>query len=213
MKELRFAQYVKELQRVKTLTREEEARLWRAYKVDDDEDARRQLIEAYQPLVFKQALPYRNLQNIMDVVQEGTVGLIEAVEHYEWERGVAFSLFAIHRIRGRMLEFLNKEGHSDSPCMDAVLDEGGSTYKENLMDTSPTVAEQAESHELVGRLRRAMERLPAKEKTVLENVYLGSRDVQTVADDMEISPGHVYRLQKTGIRRIRGMLARFMQNW
>jgi len=48
---------------------------------------------------------------------------------------------------------------------------------------------------------------------VLENVYLGSRDVQTVADDMEISPGHVYRLQKTGIRRIRGMLARFMQNW
>ena len=97
--------------------------------------------------------------------------------------------------------------------MDAMLDEGGITYKENLMDTSPTVAEQAESHELVGRLRRAMERLPAKEKTVLENVYLGSRDVQAVADDMEISPGHVYRLQKTGIRRIRGMLARFMQNW
>jgi len=58
-----------------------------------------------------------------------------------------------------------------------------------------------------------MERLPAKEKAVLENVYLGSRDVQAVADDMDLSPGHVYRLQKTGIRRIRGMLAKFMQNW
>ena len=210
---LRFAQYVEELQRVKPLERAAELQLWRAYKVSGDEDARRQLIEAYQPLVFKQALPYRSMQNIMDVVQEGTVGLIEAVERYDPERGVAFSLFAIHRIRGRMLDFLQKEGASDSPCMDAMLEDGGSTYKENLMDTAPTVAEQVESHELVGRLHRAMERLPAKEKAVLENVYLASRDVQAVAEDMEISPGHVYRLQKTGIRRIRGMLARFMQNW
>lgn len=162
---LRFAQYVKELQRIKPLAREEEAQLWQAYKAGGEEDARRQLIEAYQPLVFKQALPYRSLQNIMDVVQEGTVGLIEAVERYDPERGIAFSLFAIHRIRGRMLDFLQKEGASDSPCMDAVQDEGGSTYKENLMDdTSPTVAEQAENHELVGKLRTAMARLPARGK-------------------------------------------------
>lgn len=213
MEKLRFAQYVEELQRVKPLEREAEASLWQAYKQAGDEYARRQLIEAYQPLVFKQALPYRSLQNIMDVVQEGTVGLIEAVERYEPERGVAFSLFAIHRIRGRMLDFLQKEGRSDSPCMDALQEDMGATYKENLMDTSPTVAEQAESHELADRLHRAMERLPAREKAVLENVYLASRDVAAVAEDMDISTGHVYRLQKTGIRRIRGMLSKFMQNW
>ncbi|SDP42820.1 sigma-70 family RNA polymerase sigma factor [Selenomonas ruminantium] len=210
---MRFAQYVAELQKVKPLTREREDRLWLAYKRGGDEDARRQLIEAYQPLVFKQALPYHNLQNIMDVVQEGTIGLIEAVERYEPERGVAFSLFAIHRIRGRMLDFLQKEGRSDSPCMDALQEDGSVTYKENLVDTAPTVAEQAETHELVGRLRTAMDRLPAKEKAVLENVFLASRDVAAVAEDMELSTGHVYRLQQTGIRRIRGMLSRFMQNW
>jgi RNA polymerase sporulation-specific sigma factor len=210
---LRFAQYVEELQRIKPLERGQEEKLWRAYKEQGDKAARGQIIEAYQPLVFKQALPYRNLQNVMDVVQEGTVGLIEAVERYDPARGIAFSLFAIHRIRGRMLDFLQKEGASDSPCMEAVVDEGGAPYKENLMDTSPTVAEQAESHELAGRLHRAMERLPAKEKAVLENVYLASRDVASVAEDMEISPGHVYRLQKMGIRRIRGMLSRCMQNW
>ena len=81
------------------------------------------------------------------------------------------------------------------------------------MDTAPTVAEQAETHELVGRLRTAMERLPAKEKAVLENVFLGSRDVAAVAEDMDLSTGHVYRLQQTGIRRIRGMLSRYMKNW
>ena len=213
MRRLRFAQYVEELQRIKPLERCQEESLWRAYKEQGDKKARGLLIEAYQPLVFKQALPYRSLQNIMDVVQEGTVGLIEAVERYDPERGIAFSLFAIHRIRGRMLDFLQKEGASDSPCMDAVQDEGGSTYKENLMDTSPTVAEQAENHELVGKLRTAMARLPAREKEVLENVYLASQDVQAVAEAMDISPSHVYRLQKTGIRRIRGMLSRFMQYW
>lgn len=210
---MRFAQYVEELQKVKPLQREAEAALWRAFKEAGDEDARRQIIEAYQPLVFKQALPFRSQQNVMDVLQEGTVGLIEAVERYEPERGVAFSLFAIHRIRGRMLDFLQKEGRSDSPCMDVWLEDSGVTLKENLRDEAPTVAEQAETHELVGRLRTAMERLPVKEKAVLENVYLASRDVATVAEDMDLSPGHVYRLQKTGIRRIRGMLAKFMQNW
>ena len=88
---MRFEQYVAELSRVKLLEPEKEQRLWQAYKQAGDEDARRILIESYQPLVFKQALPYRGLQNIMDIVQEGTIGLIEAVEHYDPERGVAFS--------------------------------------------------------------------------------------------------------------------------
>ena len=108
MRRLRFAQYVEELQQIKPLERGQEESLWRAYKEQGDKKARGLLIEAYQPLVFKQALPYRSLQNIMDVVQEGTIGLIEAVERYEPERGVAFSLFAIHRIRGRMLDYLQK---------------------------------------------------------------------------------------------------------
>ena len=76
MSRLRFAQYVEELQRIKPLERGQEEKLWRAYKERGDKAARGQIIEAYQPLVFKQALPYRNLQNVMDVVQEGTVGLI-----------------------------------------------------------------------------------------------------------------------------------------
>lgn len=45
----------------------------------------------------------------MDLVQEGIIGLIEAVEKFDHERGVAFSLYAIHRIRGRMLNFMGKK--------------------------------------------------------------------------------------------------------
>ena len=211
---MRLEDYMKELQSVKLLEPKEEAALWQAYKVHGDRTARRRIIESYQPLVFKQAMPYRALPGIMDVIQEGTVGLIEAVEHYDPARGVAFSLFAVHRIRGRMADFLRKEGASDIACMDARPETGGETMKESLADTvALSVPEAAESHELAGRLHAAMDRLPEKERAVLTGGYLESQPVETMADALDVSTSHIYRLQKSGIRRVRGMLSRFIQHW
>ena len=113
---MRFEQYMAELNRIELLAPAEEKRLWQCYKEQGDMAARRKLIESYQPLVFKQALPFRQYQGIMDVVQEGTIGLIEAVERYDHTRGVAFSLFAVHRIRGRMLDFCGGRGQLICPA-------------------------------------------------------------------------------------------------
>ena len=209
---MKLEEYLQELKKVKVLEPDQECLLWQAFKEQQDEAARRQLIEAYQPLVFKQAMPFRQLDNIMDVIQEGTVGLIEAAESFEPERGVAFSLFAVHRIRGRMLNFLQKEGKTDLACIDGWADPEG-TLQNHMADASVSVAEQAEVHVLVDKLRDAMERLPQKERMVLENVYLKSAEVREVAEELDVSTAHIYRLQKNGIRRIRGMLSKFMQHW
>jgi len=207
-----LSEYLQELNKVQLLDPVEEQHLWRAFKEEQDEGARHRLIEAYQPLVFKQALPFSQLENIMDVIQEGTVGLIEAVEGYEPQRGVAFSLYAVHRIRGRMLNFLRQEGRSDLACMDAS---GGDAdfLQSQLVDTAAPVAEQAEANVLAQQLHQALARLPQKERLVLERVYLHSEEARDVADVLHVSPSHIYRLQKSGIRRVRGMLSRFMQYW
>lgn len=210
---MRLDQYMKELNRVQLLAPEEEQALWQAFKEERDTAARQRLIESYQPLVFKQAMPFSHLTCIMDVIQEGTVGLIEAVERYDHTRGVAFSLFAVHRIRGRMLDFLRREGRVDIACMEENLEDASGNLKENLVDTAASVPEQAESHELSGRLHQAMARLPAKERAVLEGMYLRSEDAAQMADNLQVSSSHIYRLQKSGIRRVRGMLSRFMQYW
>ena len=199
---MQLADYLKELRKVKTLDRAEERSLWTAFKERGDECARQRLIESYQPLVFKQAAPFAQLDCVLDLIQEGTVGLIEAVEHYDHTRGVAFSLFAVHRIRGRMMDFLRREGQVDVACME-----------ENLVDTGASVPEQAESHELSHRLHQAMARLPDKERAVLEGMYLSSEDAAGMADALHVSASHIYRLQKNGIRRVRGMLSRFMHYW
>ena len=207
-----FSDYVKKLADVQKLTPTEEGELWRAYKERGDEAARRRIIESYQPLVFREVMPYRALPSVMDAVQEGTIGLIEAVERYDPTRGVAFSLYAVHRVRGRILDFLRREGRVDLPCLEAET-EAYETAKELLVDERPSVAELAEHHALVGVLGAAMERLPARERLVLEGVTIGGARAQTMAESLGVTPAQIYRLQKNGIRRIRGMLSRFMQHW
>ena len=207
-----FSDYVKKLSAVQKLTPTEERELWRAYKERGDEAARRTIIESYQPLVFREVMPYRALPSVMDAVQEGTIGLIEAVERYDPARGVAFSLYAVHRVRGRILDFLRHEGRVDLPCLEEQTGTA-ETAKDLLVDACPSVAELAEHHTLVGVLGAAMERLPARERLVLEGVTIGGARAQTMAESLGVTPAQIYRLQQNGIRRVRGMLSRFMQHW
>lgn len=207
--------YLKELKKIRVLTPEEEAAFWSEYKDNQDMKARQTLIESYQPLVFKAVMSFKHAQNVMDIVQEGTVGLIEAVENYDHARGVAFSLYALHRIRGRMLNYLRKESARDLTYIDRPMynDESEGTLRECLVDPAPAVADQAEEKYLVGELKNALRKLPPKEQMVLDGVYLKEQEPKEVAADLSVSPSHIYRLQKQGIRRVRGMLSKLMHHW
>ena len=209
---MQLEDYIKELNKLEVLQPAEEKALWHRFKAEGDEQARRRLIQSYQPLVFKTALPYRHLEGVMDVIQEGTVGLIEAVESFDWERGVAFSLYAVHRIRGRMLNYLQREQGIALACLTENPAEGQSRL-ELIPDTEAPVAEQAEQHYLADKVQETLQRLPEKERLVLEGLYLESNEAGELAESLQVSTSHVYRLQKTGIRRVRGMLSRFMQHW
>jgi len=207
--------YIQELKKITLLEPAQEQRLWVSYKEHGDIDSRQRLIEQYQPLVFKAAAHWRRDEaEAMDILQEGTVGLIEAVENYDPSRGVAFSLFALHRIRGRMLTYLQKEGRHDHVYMDSPLtaDEGQRTLADCLVDSEADVSRQVERNLLLQQVQQALQKLPVKEQEVLNGVYLQDCEARQMADALDISISHIYRLQRQGIRRIRGMLSRFMQN-
>ena len=208
-------QYLKEMKKIKLLSREEEESLWLAYKEQQNIECRSKIIEQYQPLVFKAMTGWRLDETItMDMIQEGTVGLIEAVENYDHQRGVAFSLYAVHRIRGRMLNYLEREGKGNLLSIDSTLSDGNnSTLGDLLVDSNAEVASQAERNYLVEQVKNAMERLPSNEQAVLSGVFLEDREPKQLAESLDVSISHIYRLQKQGIRRVRGMLSRFMQHW
>jgi len=209
---VRLQEYLAEVTKIALLEPSEERELWLCYTQQGHMESRRRLIEHYQPLVVKALAQWRAQESLlMDLVQEGTIGLIEAVENYDLERGVAFSLYAIHRIRGRMLNYLEKEVRTVRVSLDTPwTSEAGVPLFETIADSAPPVAEIAERNFLLDQMRTAMERLPKKERLALNGVYLEEKEPHQVASLLQITPSHLSRLQKQGIRRVRGMLSRLM---
>ena len=91
--------YLKEIGRVPLLSSEEEVRLAIAIK-DGDEAAKKRLSEANLRLVVSIAKRYlgRGMQ-FLDLIQEGNLGLIKAVEKFDYTKGFKFSTYATWWIR------------------------------------------------------------------------------------------------------------------
>ena len=204
--------YLTELKKIKMLSPEEERELW-IREEEGDEEAHQKLISSYQPLVFKTAVQFHMSEEItLELIQEGTVGLLEAAESYDYTKGVAFSLYAVHRIRGRMCDFMNREFSRDELSLDRETAEGWS-LAEFIPGLQLLPEEVAERHAVSSRVSQAIERLPQKEKQVLQGIFLENKTPSVLAADIQVTPGHVYRLEKQGVRRIRGMLSRFMRDF
>ena len=94
-----LAVYLREIARIKLLSREEEAELARRYR-GGDEGAKERLVEANLRLVVQVARRYLNRGlPLSDLIEEGNIGLLRAVEKFDPERGLRFSTYAVWWIR------------------------------------------------------------------------------------------------------------------
>jgi RNA polymerase sigma-32 factor len=102
-----MAVYLRETRRYPLLTPEEERELATRLVEHGDSKAARRLIEANLRLVVKIAYEYRRAhKNLLDLVQEGNIGLIQAVSKFDPYRGVKLSSYAAFWIRAYILKFI-----------------------------------------------------------------------------------------------------------
>jgi RNA polymerase sigma factor for flagellar operon FliA len=87
--------------------------LWTLYRANGDQDARRQLVERYTGLVKyvagRMAVGLPHHLEFPDLYGAGLVGLIQAIDHFEPERGIKFETYSIPRIRGAILDELRAQ--------------------------------------------------------------------------------------------------------
>ena len=102
-----LTQYVREISRYKLLTIEEEEALLKELQETGDIDVAKKLVLANLRLVVKIAIEYRSAwQNVMDLIQEGNIGLMKAVSKYDATKGAKLSYYASWWIRSYILKFI-----------------------------------------------------------------------------------------------------------
>lgn len=99
--------YLKEISRYKLLTPEEEKDLTLELLKTGDIEVAKKLVLANLRLVVKIAFEYRNAyKNVMDLIQEGNIGLMKAVSKFDPSKGAKLSYYASWWIRSYILKFI-----------------------------------------------------------------------------------------------------------
>lgn len=94
-----YTSYIREAKKTELLTHDEEIALGRRIR-EGDQAAREHMIKANLRLVISIANKFTNFQvPLLDLIQEGNLGLIKAVEKYDPEKGFRFSTYAVWWIK------------------------------------------------------------------------------------------------------------------
>lgn len=100
--------YLREINRFPMLQPDEEVELARRVRDTGDPDAAFRLVSSHLRLVVRIAMDFQRrwMQNVLDLVQEGNVGLVRAVSKFDPEKGIKFSYYATFWIKAYILKFI-----------------------------------------------------------------------------------------------------------
>lgn len=101
-----LASYLREISKYPLMTREEEREAALRIRSCGDVEAAHKMVVANLRLVVKTAIDYHSHLNLLDLIQEGNMGLVRAVKKYDPDRGTRFSTYASFWIRAYMLKYV-----------------------------------------------------------------------------------------------------------
>jgi RNA polymerase primary sigma factor len=197
--------YLREIGRVKLLTREEEVDLARRVQ-KGDEAAREQMIKANLRLVVRIARSFEHLGlPLLDLISEGNLGLMKAVERFDPAKGVKLSAYASFRIRAHICRALSNHGRIIRlpVCVRSELKliNSAAVRLQKLLGCEPTDEEIAQEVGLsatkVSRLRKAFQGTISLDAALQD--WKSRTLIETVADENTPppfeTPAHAFILE------------------
>jgi len=100
--------YLRQLSNFPTISAEDEFELARKFRDEGDQEAAFMLITSNLRLVVKIAMEFQRkwMKNVLDLIQEGNVGLMKALKKFDPDKGIKFSYYASFWIRAYILKFI-----------------------------------------------------------------------------------------------------------
>ena len=163
--------YLSEIRRFHILSREEEHELAVQYKEYGDVEAAYKLVTANLRLVVMIAREYqKSFRNLLDLIQEGNMGLMEAVKNFDPYRGVRFPSYAVWWIRAYMIRYIMNDWR--------MVKIGTTQAQRKLFFNLQKEKEKIEAEGLTPGPKLLAQRLNVKEDEVVEmEQRLASRDL------------------------------------
>lgn len=165
--------YLAEIRRYPLLSREEEHRLAVEYKEFGNIEAAYRLVTANLRLVVMIAREYqRAFRNLLDLVQEGNIGLMEAVKNFDPYRGIRFPSYAVWWIRAYIIRYIMNDWR--------MVKIGTTQAQRKLFFNLQKEKERLEAEGFAPGPKLLAERLDVKEGEVVEmEQRLANRDLST----------------------------------
>jgi RNA polymerase primary sigma factor len=209
------ASYLREIGRVPLLTYEQEIELAKRLAAGD-EDARNHLMEANLRLVVSIARKYSNRAGgltLLDLIQEGNIGLMRAIEKYRYEFGFKFSTYATWWIRQSVTRAIADQGRLIR--LPAHLNEQLGRVQRvrrdlvSQLNREPTLEELAKALEMpLVRLERL---LAASQEAVSLETPVGDEGEGTSLGDFIEDPNSLDPVAQAGVEAMKAAVAEALE--
>ena len=207
--------YLRDISRYHPITQEQELTLATRARQGDTE-ARNQLIHTHLRMVVNIARQYlRPDVEMLDLIQEGNIGLIKAVDKFDPTQGNRLSTLAFYWVNKQIQRFLDHEP-DDLVSLDMEIYDGSETLllSDTIEDkgtilggpTIPHIDTVMEYEEMQSKVREMLSRLSERERKVLRLLYgidlRRSYTVSEVARMLRVSKVRVCQLRDRALTRM-----------
>lgn len=172
--------YLKEIGKISLLKSEEERNLGKLIKEQNSDMAKRKLIQANLRLVVSIAKKYIGQGvNFMDLVQEGSIGLIRAAEKFDYSKNFKFSTYATWWIKQSIIRAI--ANYSKSIRIPVHMSDKIRKYKRIYNELSNSLGREPTDNEILQKLEISLSKLQKiKQSILVEPVSLET----TITDDL-----------------------------
>lgn len=212
--------YYNELKRYKPISREKEKELLIKAK-DGDLKAQNEILTSNLRFVFNIASRYKgNGAAISDLISEGNLGLVKAIQKFDTSKDVKFISYAVWWIRNAMQEFIKKrqanlniekeEEILNKPLFSKGIPDSEDEWIERR-DVVLSDEEDEEKRELHKNQRKVIDTLMSKlcgrEKVIIEKYYgiygSKSKNLEELGKELGITKERVRQIKEQGLKKLR----------